>query len=289
MSISTAGAIVLAIVWTTLTNIAYQREHDAAAGMPCLSMRRPIESLRLLIGDRSWLVGFALEGGGFACYAGAVAFGSLALVQSIGAGGIGVLAWLSARVSGRRLERRALTGVQLSVLGLVALGVSLAHGGGGGSHGQTGPILIWIAVAALLACVVLGAGRGLKLLAISNAIAGGLFSSIGDLSTKIATQGGARFAFVATVIVGYLVGTALLQVGYQQGGTLTVAGIGTLVTNSVPILAGTVLLAEPIPSGVFGILRVGAFCAVVGGAILLASADRARSDAVSMPGERSPA
>jgi hypothetical protein len=282
MSASTAAALGLAIVWTTLTNIAYQREHDAAAAMPSLSMRRPIESLRLLIGDRTWVIGFALEGGGFACYAGAVALGSLALVQSIGAGGIGVLAWLSARVSGQRLGRRQLAGVQLSVLGLAALGVSLVHGGGQGSHGETAPILVWLLVTALVAVAVLGVGRVRGRLAVAEGIAGGLFSSIGDLSTKLATQGGARFAFVITLLIGYVVGTGLLQLGYQRGATLTVAGIGTLFTNAVPILAGTVLLAEPVPSGPLGILRVGAFCAVVVGAILLASPDRAQTaDAVT--------
>lgn len=276
MTVFTAGAIALAVVWTTLTNLAYQREHDAAAAMPSLSMRRPIESVRLLLGDRTWVIGFALEGGGFACYAGAVALGSLALVQSIGAGGIGVLAWLSARVSGQRLGRRQLAGVQLSVLGLAALGVSLVRGGGQGSRGETAPILLWLLVTALVAAAVLGVGRVRGGLAVAEGIAGGLFSSIGDLSTKLATQGAGRLAFVITLIIGYVVGTALLQLGYQRGGTLTVAGIGTLFTNAVPILAGSVLLAEPVPSGPLGVLRIGAFCAVVIGAILLASPDRAR-------------
>jgi hypothetical protein len=270
---TTAIAIVLAIAWTTLTNIAYQRQHDAAAALPSLSMRRPIESLRKLIGDRTWLLGFALETGGFAFYASAVGLGSLALVQTIGAGGIGVLAWLSARVTGRRLSRRHLIGVNISVLGLVALGISLAHGSGEGSRGRTSSILIWMAVCALVAAAVLAVGRIRNAVAVSEGIAGGLFSSIGDLSTKLATQGGERLAFIVTVAIGYVVGTGLLQLGYQRGETLTVAGIGTLFTNAVPIVAGTVLLAEPVPSGVYGVLRIAAFCAVVAGAILLASPD----------------
>ena len=273
MSVSTVAAILLAVVWTTLTNVAYQREHDAAAAMPSLSMRHPLAAVGLLAHDRAWMVGFALEGGGFACYAGAVALGSLALVQSIGAGGIGVLAWLSARVSGRRLDARQRAGVSLSVAGLAALGISLARGGGAGGDGATVAIIVWLVVVALVAAAVLVAahGRARGMVAVAEGIAGGLFSSIGDLSTKVATQGGARFAFVATLILGYLVGTSLLQLGYQRGATLTVAGIGTLMTNAVPILAGTVVLAEPIPTGIFGVLRIGAFCAVIAGAILLAS------------------
>jgi hypothetical protein len=76
------------------------------------------------------------------------------------------------------------------------------------------------------------------------------------------------------LIVGYLLGTSLLQIGYQSGAALTVAGIATLLTNAVPIAAGTVLLHEPLPSGGLGVVRVLAFVAVTAGAILLARPDR---------------
>ena len=73
-------------------------------------------------------------------------------------------------------------------------------------------------------------------------MAGGVLFSIGDFSTKLATQGGTHFAFVVTVIIGYTLGTSLLQLGYQHGGALTVAGLATLFTNALPILAGTIVL-----------------------------------------------
>src|SRR6266403_1053084 len=144
MNTSTAVAIVLALLSTTLTNIAYLREHDAAAALPVLSMRRPLHSLRLLLSDRSWLLGFCMESGGFLLYAAALALASLALVQSISAGGIGVLAYISARLSGRRLGRRELTGVIVSAVGLLALAVSLAGGSGEGGNGSTRAIVLWL-------------------------------------------------------------------------------------------------------------------------------------------------
>jgi hypothetical protein len=61
----------------------------------------------------------------------------------------------------------------------------------------------------------------------------------------------------------------VLQAGYQAGGALTVAGVATLLTNALPILAGTVLLGEPLPSGVLGVVRVLAFAAVILGSVLL--------------------
>ena len=279
MSAWTAVAIALAVVSTTLTNFAYLREHDAAASLPCLSMRRPVESLRLLLGDRTWLTGFLMEGGGFAAYAGAVSLASLALVQSIGAGGIGVLAFISSRLSGRPLGRRRLTGVVMSMLGLLALGVSLTRGSGEGGRGEVVPIVGWMVCTGVLALIVLAVGRARGGLAAAEGVAGGLLFSIGDLSTKVATEGGARFLFVITLVIGYTLGSSLLQLGYQRGGTLTVAGLATLCTNAVPIVAGAVLLAEPVPAGVLGVLRVLAFCAVVAGAILLATPDHTASPA----------
>jgi hypothetical protein len=93
VSAVTGVGLVLALASAMLTNLAYLGEHDAAAELPVLCMRRPLQSARLLLGDRSWLLGFAMESGGFLLYAAALALASLALVQNIAAGGIGLLAF----------------------------------------------------------------------------------------------------------------------------------------------------------------------------------------------------
>jgi hypothetical protein len=276
MNAETAIAIGLAAASTTLTNLAYQREHDAAASLPVLSMRRPLHSLHLLVTSRGWLVGFGMETSGFLLYAAALALASLALVQSIAAGGIGVLAYVGERVSGRRLNPRQLVGVALSVGGLVALGVTLAESSGQGGQGSIVAVLLWLGGTAALAGITLLIGRQTGAIAISEGVAGGLFFSIGDFSTKLATQGGARTAFIITLIAGYTLGTSLLQLGYQRGGALTVAGLATLITNALPIAAGTIVLHEPIPAGVWGVLRIIAFAAVTAGAILLARPEAGR-------------
>jgi hypothetical protein len=268
-----AIALVLALASTTLTSIAYLRQHEAAAALPVLSLRRPLQSAQLLLSDRSWLLGFALETSGFALYAAALALAPLALVQSIAAGGIGVLAYVSARVAGRRLRRHEVGGVVVSVLGLVALAVSLV-GGERDGHGSTVPIVVWLAVTAAVALLVLDIGRRFGGMAVAQGAAGGMFFAIGDISTKLATQGGERIAFVVTVVAGYVLGTWLLQLGYQLGGALTVAGMATLLTNALPILAGTIVLDEPVPSGALGWVRLAAFAAVVIGAILLTRPER---------------
>ncbi len=283
MHLGVGIGLVLAALSATLANVAYVREHDAAASLPSLSLRRPLQSLRLLLGDRSWMLGFAMESGGFASYAAALALAPLAVVQSVGAGGIGVLAFVSSRISGRRLSRRQSAGVVVSVLGLLLLGVSLTSASGGGGQGSIAGISAWLGGTAVLAALVLFLGRRRGQLAVAFGVAGGLLFSIGDFSTKLATQGGAHFAFVVTLIVGYTLGTSLLQLGYQRGGALTVAGLATLCTNALPITAGTVVLHEPVPSGALGVARVLAYIAVTAGAILLAAPDPRTPDQSASP------
>jgi hypothetical protein len=237
-------------------------------------MRRPLHSARLLLSDRSWLIGFAMETGGFLLYAAALALAELSLVQSISAGGIGVLAYVSARMGHRRLGRRELGGVILSVLGLLALAVSLIGGSSAEGHGSITPILVWLGVSGGAAALVLLLGRRVVGAAVAAGIAGGVCFSIGDISTKLVTQGGLRIGFLVTVVLGYLLGTILLQVGYQAGGALTVAGLATLLTNALPIAAGTIVLDEPVPSGAYGGLRILAFAAVTVGGVLLASPEQ---------------
>jgi hypothetical protein len=291
MSVRTGAALFLALVSAILTNLAYSREHDAAAKLPVLSLRRPLHSLALLIGDRSWMAGFLVESSGFALYACALVLGSLALVQSIGAGGIGVLAYVSARTARRKLSRRELYGLLASVLGLVALGISLAGNSGQGGEGSAAAIVLWLGATAILVAAVVYVGPRVLGRATAYGVAGGLMFSIGDISTKLATEGGTRLAFLLTLVLGYALGTGLIQAGYQAGAALTVAGVATLLTNALPIVAGTVVLGEPVPSGVLGVARVLAFAAVVLGSVLLSrphpSAGRGEDSHVPAPaGER---
>lgn len=264
-------ALILAALSTTLINLAYLREQAAVAALPVLSARRPAQSLRLILASRDWLRGFAMETTGFLMYAAALALASLALVQSVGAGGIGVLAYVCARRSGHRLGQRRSAGVVVSILGLLALSISLTDGAGGGTPGSVSGIVAWLIGTVLAALAVLGLARAAENPAIGRAVAGGLLFSAGDLSTKVATQGGARMAFVVAMILGYSLGTSLLQMAYQRAGALTVAGVATLLTNALPILAGTVILHEPVPAGLLGALRVLAFVLVTIGAVLIAA------------------
>ncbi len=264
-----AIALLLALVSTTLTNLAYVRQHAAATDLPALSLARPVQAVRMLLADPRWRRGFALEASGYLLYAAALAVAPLALVQSAAAGGIGILAYLSRRISGHRVGRRTMIGVMLSVVGLLSLGLSLQSGPTAGHTGSIALVLVWLGGTAAAAAAVYVLGRPVLPRVVVCGIAGGLCFSVGDIATKLATQWGPRSAFVVAVFLGYGAGTSLLQLGYQAGAALTVAGLATLLANVLPIAAGTVLLEEPVPSGALGGARVFAFFAVTAGAVLL--------------------
>jgi hypothetical protein len=235
----------------------------------------------LLLRSRAWLLGFAMETGGFVLFVTALALAPLALVQGVSAGGVGILAVAGARLAGRRLTRREATGASVAVIGLVLLGVSLTGGDVHDAHGSLGPILIWLAVTTGVAVLIFTSGWAILGHGVADGVAGGLFFAVGDICTKLATQGGARVLFAIPLICGYLIGTSLLQIGYQSSAALTVAGLATLLTNSIPIAAGTVVLGEDLPGGALGLLRALAFAAVTIGAILLARPDAAKPPAPS--------
>lgn len=270
MVVQTVSALVLTLLSAVAINWGYLIEHGAASELPPLSGRRPVRSIRLLLASRRWRYGFLLETGGFVLYVVALALAPLALVQSVAAGGIGVLALLVARVSGTALRSRERIGVAIAIAGLVLLAISLAGGTAEGVAGTWYAIGLWLAasVGAAVAAMTVGArplpgGAGFGL-------AAGILFSAGDIATKEVVSGGDHRLLGPAIVGFYAAGTIVLQSGFQRGRALTAAGIATLATNAIPIVAAMTLFREPLPGGALGVARVAAFASVVIGAVWLA-------------------
>jgi len=266
----TVLALLLTLVSAVAINWGYLIEHGAASTLPPLSGRRPLHSVRLLLGSRRWLHGFLLETSGFVLYVVALALAPLALVQSVAAGGIGVLALLVARVSRTPLQSRERIGVATAIAGLVLLAISLAGGTAEGHAGTWYAIGLWLAasVGAAAAAMTVGArplpgGAGFGL-------AAGILFAAGDVATKEVVSGGNHLVLGPAIVGFYGAGTIVLQSGFQHGRALTTAGIATLATNAIPIVAAMTLFREPLPGGALGVIRVAAFASVVIGAVWLA-------------------
>lgn len=270
MTQALAFGLLLALASAAALNWAFFVQHGAAEALPPLSLRRPLRSLGTLFRCRTWLRGFLTGIGGWALYVGALALAPLSLVQAASAGGVGLLALLVWHAARARPVRRELLGVGFAVGGLVLLALSLS--GSSGAHGQGSAlsVAIWLAVSALLAAAAAVAPTRLLASGAGLGIAAGVLYAAGDVATKAATTGGARLLFVPAVLAFHGLAFVALQLGFQRGGALATAGVATLFTNALPIAAGTTIFHEPLPTGLLGLARVGAFVAVVAGAAFLA-------------------
>ena len=267
------AGLLLALGSAAALNWGFFVQHGAAAALPRLEVRRPLRSLGLLLSDRRWLTGFVTGLGGWALYVAALALAPLSLVQAASAGGIGLLALLVRRTSRVALGRRESAGVWLSVSGLFLLGISLAGASAPGDRPSWAAIALWMGVSAAIAATAAIVGRGGRMLAAGAGLglAAGVLYAAGDVATKTAVGGGAALAFVPAILAAHGLAFVALQLGFQRGGALATAGVSTLLTNALPILAGATLFGEGLPGGVLGALRVVAFAAVVAGAVLFTS------------------
>ena len=260
--------LTLAFASAIVTNTAYSLEHDAAASLPPLSPRRPFRSARLLLRDRRWVIAFGVETAGWLMYVAALRLAPLALVQSVAASGVAVLAFATARGHPSRLARREQVAVILAITGLVLLALSLVGSTESDQHPPVIGIIIWLAACAGGAALLIGIptrfGR-----AASLGLAAGLLFADGDISAKLIGYGGLWLIALTTLIVAYAVGTSVLQSAYQRGDALTAAGTATMVTNAVPIAAGFVLFGETLPHGARAVLQVAAFTCLVVSAVAL--------------------
>ena len=254
-------------------NWAYTQEHDAAASLPPLSARRPLASLRLLLGSRRRLLGFGAETAGWLVYVAALRLAPLSLVQAVSASGIAVLALLTVRGHPSRLATGEQLAVVLALLGLLLLAVSLSGSTPSSHTPHVVAALVWLAAVAGGAALLIVVPNRLARAAALGMAAGLLFAD-GDISAKLVSHGGIWLIALVPLVVAYASGTSVLQAAFQRGTALTAAGIATLVTNAVPIAAGFALFDEELPGGALAAVQVAAFASIVASAAFLAGSAR---------------
>jgi hypothetical protein len=264
VSLGLLAGLVLALASTVAFNWGLYAQHTAASSIPPLSLRSPFRSLAELFGNRRWLAGFAADLAGWPLYVAALALAPLSIVQAAAAGGIGVLAALVGSTSPR--ER---AGIVAAFAGLVLLAVSLSQSTSS-ERSSVSAVGAWIVVSAVVAAISAGPGSRALVAGGGLGLASGVLYAAGDVGTKGVLFGGDLVWFVPAVLACYGVGFVVLQLGFQRGGALATAGLASLTTNALPILAGTALFSESLPAGAWGLSRAAAFTLVVAGAALLA-------------------
>jgi hypothetical protein len=248
-----AAGLLLSVASAVAINGGYSLQHASASRLPPLSLRRPLQSLLALFGNRRWLVGFLGGIGGWVLYVAALRLAPLSLVQAAAAGGIGILA-----LGGGRLRPAERVGVGAALGGLLLLGLSLGSQPPS-DRGTVAAVVLWLAAsvgAAALAGRVLPAGAGFG-------TAAGVLYAAGDVGTKAAVGGGGRLWFIPAILVCHGTAFVCMQLAFQRGGRLGTAGLAVLWTNALPIAAGTIVFGESLPGGFSGTARVAAFVLVL--------------------------
>jgi hypothetical protein len=264
-----AIGLLLALVSTAALSYGFFVQHTVAGTLPALSLRRPLASLATLFTSWRWVAGFTTGLAGWGLYIIALSLAPLSLVQATSAGGVGLLALL-ARAAGARLSAVEWAAVCAAVSGLVLVGLSLPAGSAHPVSGTWALPLAWVlasllaaALAAFPAATILRPGAGL-------AVAAGLLYSAGDIATKAAVAGiSPALLFAGLLLACHGLAFVSLQLAFQRGTALATAGVSTLLTNMLPILAGVIIFHEYLPGGAAGVLRGLGFAGAVLGAALL--------------------
>jgi hypothetical protein len=271
--------LVLALATAAAFNWSWVAQHAITSQLPRLELRRPIWSLKLLFAHRRWLVAFLVGVGGWFFYILALRLAPLSLVQSVSAGGLGLLGVFAQRASGESLPRREWVGIGMAIVGLIFLSVSLADASTHAKHGSWVALGTWFVLSLLGVLLFLGPIAPLLAPGAAWGISAGLMYAAADVGTKAAVGGGLFLLVILPVWACHGVAFTIIQMGFQRGRALATAGLSSFCTNALPIAGGILVYHEHVPGGALGVLRLLAFVCIVLGAAAVARREQAAEPA----------
>jgi drug/metabolite transporter (DMT)-like permease len=225
-------------------NASYVVQHTALASAPAIRPTRPIATARALLGSPRWLSGAALGYVGLGLNIVALGLAPLALVETIIAAGLVVVALAASRLHGDRPSRRQLAAVGLMTAAVAALSIGPAAAAGGPTAAST---LAFGAGAGLTAlAIVTPRGRPASRAARLGLAAGVLYGATTlalavFMSGPVGSAGAAAAAIVAVTAAG---GFFAFQRGLQSGAAVTVVTLMTAATNLVAVAGAVLVLGQ---------------------------------------------
>jgi drug/metabolite transporter (DMT)-like permease len=275
-----------------LLNGSYLVQHSALSSAPVIRISRPLATVRALVRSRRWVIGALLGYCGLAMNTLALGLAPLSLVQSIVAAGLVVVALGAAWARRRRPGARELVAVGLVVVALAALGI-----GAGASRADAPPaatLLVFEAIAALVAWAIARRGRGERGVAHRLGLAAGiLYGATNVALAALLASGGAAALVTVAVVAGAAVtagGFFAFQRGLQSGPATGVVTLMTAGTNVVAILGGLLVMREPLgATPPAAALHAAAFALVVLAGLLAASELTRLEAPAAVPGTPTPA
>ena len=282
--------ILLALGCALATNLGFLYKHRGARAAPAVDMRRPLRSAASLFRSPLFAVGMGVAAVAWAFHVAAMALAPLSLVQSVLAGGMVLLAVMAERMLGLRIARRQWSGLALTAVGLMLLGLTLPVEHGAHSRFSLPGMIAFEAglVTAGTLLIIgprLGAPRehhGYML----GAAAGILFG-VSDVAIK-AISGLLGSAGIAGLLTPWLPLTIVASVaafyasakGLQDGDAVPVIAVTGTAANLAGIVGGIMVFGDPLAGNpVALVVQCLAFVLVLGAAWLMPAPLRAAAPA----------
>lgn len=268
--------LFVAVAASVALNVSYLIQRVGSAGAPAISPLRPVATARGLLGSPVWVGGFALGSAGTAMQVVALVLAPISLVQGFIAGGLALAVPLARRVLGEELRPAEVAAVGIMVAGLAC--ISLA-GTGGHEPLRTEPAATY---------VLISSGIGLALVLVPGlrrtgerlGLAGGIFYGAAMVAVKALAHAGhgsvpavLASPWLEVAVVLGAAGFFAFQRGLQVGPAIPVAALMMAGTNVVAVLAGFLVLGDPLgATPLLAVARIAGFVAVGAATWMLAPA-----------------
>ena len=266
-------APLLAVVASSALSVGLYLMKRQAERLPSLQGGWHLAAWWAFIRDPLWVLGVALQTGGYGLYLTALRAAPLSVVHTALNGGIVLFVLLAVVGLGERVRAVEWLGVSCVVLGLIALGASLTGDAPAAASAQ-GMVFFATAVVGLaLLALAIDASPGR---AIGLSIATGLFLGLASVFAKTLVAADSLAAALSSrplwlTLGANIVGFILMQGALQAGRGVVVVPLFSTLSNLVPIVGGILLYGEweAAPTGAAA-LRPLAFVLALGGGALLA-------------------
>ncbi|MET7285298.1 hypothetical protein [Streptomyces sp. NPDC005573] len=270
-----AGLIALAL--SLVSAVAYAL---AAVAQERLAARSTGAGLVRLLGTGSWWSSVGLNSAAALLHAVALKYGSLTLVQPLGALTLVAAVPLGARAAGRRVSAMEWRGTGLTLVGLGALLISASGPAPSRVMSTTEALVVAGTTAAVIGLLARpGTRPGLRH-ASASGFASGVASALTQTVTVAATDRSGPVLSVEVIVVAVLVaafaagGLLLAQTAYR-GGLGAPLAVVTLANPAAAAVIGLTLLGQGLHGGADGVLMALAGAGLSAwGVILLTRAPR---------------
>ncbi|MFE1291711.1 hypothetical protein [Streptomyces sp. NPDC058751] len=246
---------LVAVVLSLFSSVAYA---SAAVAQERLAARSAGSGTLRLLARGAWWWSVALNASAALLHVAALRYGTLTLVQPLGALTLVAAVPLGARAAGRRVSAVEWRGTALTLTGLAALLVAASGSAPEKTLSLPQALAVAGTTAAVIGALTRGARPGLRH-ATGSGFASGVASALTQTVTVAATDRSdsplsAQVVVVALLVAAFAAGGLLLSQTAYQGGLGAPLAVVTLANPLAAAAIGLSLLGERLQGGAAGLL-----------------------------------